>query len=348
MGTRSSPWPDLQPELLGLVFKRYPSLADRVRVRAVCRTWRGNARLEPLPPPLPWVALFDGTFLSIPSGEIHRMPVPSGASCHGSVDNWLFLVHNNGRCSLMNPFSKAKLQLPDLTTIWRHEMRTVKYRYAYSRNSFLYKLAVPSSVSLTPDSFFAAFTTDSFFHGTISIFQPPIATDTVSNKDIKSIVDIVFFDGKLYALNVYANLFVLEIGEGHKGMPKISVYHMDVAILFPLTDEHLVRARTVWFDVFEADLTADSCRKWKIVNTLGGQALFVGRCSKSLPAAEPHVEDCIYFISDYLKTEPHVDPLCDSGVFNMRNGKITPLLPETVVVQTQGGRRGRRTCFFPF
>jgi hypothetical protein len=57
------------------------------------------------------VALFDGTFLSIPSGEIHRMPVPSGASCHGSVDNWLFLVHNNGRCSLMNPFSKAKLQL---------------------------------------------------------------------------------------------------------------------------------------------------------------------------------------------------------------------------------------------
>ena len=180
MGTRSSPWPDLQPELLGLVFKRYPSLADRVRVRAVCRTWRGNARLEPLPPPLPGVALFDGTFLSIPSGEIHRIPVPSGASCHGSVDNWLFLMHNNGRCSLMNPFSKVKLQLPDLTTIWRHEMRTVRYRYAYSRNSFLYKLAVPSSVTLTPDSLFAVFTTDSYFHGTISIFQPPQLPPTQS------------------------------------------------------------------------------------------------------------------------------------------------------------------------
>ena len=73
MGTLSSPWPDLQPELLGLVLKRLPSFADRVQLRAVCRTWRCNARLELLPPPLPWVALFDGTFLSIPSGEIHRV-----------------------------------------------------------------------------------------------------------------------------------------------------------------------------------------------------------------------------------------------------------------------------------
>ncbi|CAD6340256.1 unnamed protein product [Miscanthus lutarioriparius] len=261
----------------------------------------------------------------------------------------------------------------------------MRYRYAYSRNSFLYKLAVPSSVTLTPDSLFAVFTTDSYFHGTISICQPPIATDTVSNKDIESIVDIVFFDGKLYALNMYANLFVSEIGEGHKGKPKISatrcivdsieasrrctyderctyvnfnylvesdgkLLHVrrDVTILVPITDEHVVRARTVWFDVFEADLTADSCRKWKTVKTLGGQALFVGRCSKSFPATDCWVqEDCIYFISDYLKSEPRVDPLCDSGVFNMRNGKITPLLPEAVVVQTQGDRRGRQTWFFP-
>jgi hypothetical protein len=198
----------------------------------------------------------------------------------------------------------------------------------------------------------------------------------------------VYFDGKLYALNMYENLFVLEIGESHKGKPKISatrcivdsieasrrcnpttyddrctyvnfnyliesdgkLLHVrrDVAILVPLTYEHVAHARTVWFHVFEADLTADSCRKWKIVDTLGGQALFVGRCSKSLPAADCGVqEDCIYFISDNHKSEPHVDPLYDSGVFNMRNGKITPLLPETVVVQTQGGRRGRQTWFFP-
>ncbi|XP_025813362.1 uncharacterized protein LOC112890725 [Panicum hallii] len=73
-------WSDLPPELLGLVLKRLPSLADRVRLRAVCH---------------PWLALLDGTFLSIPDGEIIEMPVPDDACCCGSVDNWLFLVHSD-------------------------------------------------------------------------------------------------------------------------------------------------------------------------------------------------------------------------------------------------------------
>jgi hypothetical protein len=154
--------------VLGTVL-RYLGRRESGVVLGLPKTRLGPPLLEPLPPPLPWVALFDGTFLSIPSGEIHRMPVPCDASFHGSVDNWLFLVHNSGRCSLMNPFSMAKLQLPNLTTIWRHEMREVRYSDAYSGNSLLYKLVVPSSVSLTPDSLFAAFTTDSFFHGTISV-----------------------------------------------------------------------------------------------------------------------------------------------------------------------------------
>ena len=58
-------WSDLPPELLGLVLRRLPSLADRVRLRAVCHPWRSNARLQSLPSPLPWLTLLDGTFLSI-------------------------------------------------------------------------------------------------------------------------------------------------------------------------------------------------------------------------------------------------------------------------------------------
>uniref|UniRef100_A0A8R7V0Q4 F-box domain-containing protein n=1 Tax=Triticum urartu TaxID=4572 RepID=A0A8R7V0Q4_TRIUA len=73
------PWLDLPPELLGLVLKRLPSLADRVRLRIVCHPWRSNSLLQPLPLPFPWLTLPDGTFLSIPGGEVHRMPVPDGA-----------------------------------------------------------------------------------------------------------------------------------------------------------------------------------------------------------------------------------------------------------------------------
>ncbi|CAL5051051.1 unnamed protein product [Urochloa decumbens] len=56
----SSSWSDLPPDLLGLVLRRLHSLADRVRVNAVCRPWRSAARLQepPLPPPMPWISLW--------------------------------------------------------------------------------------------------------------------------------------------------------------------------------------------------------------------------------------------------------------------------------------------------
>ncbi|CAN6164961.1 unnamed protein product [Urochloa humidicola] len=92
-----SSWSDFQPELLGLVVRRLPSLADRVRLRAVCRAWRHHSRQESLPPPLPWLTVTDGTFFIIPDGETHRMPVPDDAHrCHCNIGNWLFLEHVGG------------------------------------------------------------------------------------------------------------------------------------------------------------------------------------------------------------------------------------------------------------
>jgi hypothetical protein len=105
---------------------------------------------------------------------------------------------------------------------------------------------------------------------------------------------------------------------------------------------------TLSFEVFEVDLTTNSRHKWTRVNTLGDQALFVGIHSKSLPASRCGAqEDCIYFVSDYGHKDLAMDPLRDCGVFNMRNGIITPLLPDTMVVRPQVCR-GRPTWFFPY
>uniref|UniRef100_A0A0E0L7V6 F-box domain-containing protein n=1 Tax=Oryza punctata TaxID=4537 RepID=A0A0E0L7V6_ORYPU len=60
----SSGWPDLPPDLLGVVLRRLHSHTDRVRVAAVCRPWRFGARLQlPLPPPMPWVVLGESTYI---------------------------------------------------------------------------------------------------------------------------------------------------------------------------------------------------------------------------------------------------------------------------------------------
>lgn len=76
--------------------------------------------------------------------------------------------------------------------------------------------------------------------------------------------------------------------------------------------------------------------------------LFVGIHSKSLPVSRCGAqEDCIYFVSDYGHKDLAMDPLRDCGVFNMRNGIITPLLPDTMVVRPQVCR-GRPTWFFPY
>ena len=350
--TQPSSWSDLQPELLGLVLGRLPSLADRVRLRAVCQTWRCNARLQPLPPPLPWLALLDGTFLSIPGGEIHRMPIPDDARYHGSIDNWLLLIQNDGRFSLVNPFSKTMLQLPKLATIW------YQLRNADTGNPFFYKLVTPSSLDLSPDSLVAALIMDKHSNITLGICQPPVPNNTLRKYDDEHACDVVFFNGKLYAF-ISRKLFLVEIAGNHKCKPKISSmrcvidtiklsdiaqrsrsstesycfelrYYLvesggrlllvvrQVGVPFPLPEHSLGehKRRTIWFNVFEADLTANSCHKWRRVSSLAGQALFVGTYSKSLPATEcgSAQEDCIYFTCDYAWEYPDPDPLRDSVV----------------------------------
>ena len=107
--------------------------------------------------------------------------------------------------------------------------------------------------------------------------------------------------------------------------------------------------RTVAFEVFEADLSTNP-GQWRQINKLGGQALFVGKhCSKSFTSEEYNgvQADCIYFMCDYLQAIYAVDPLCDSGVYNMRNGMITPLLSQTAAVPQHHDGNWRPTWIFP-
>uniref|UniRef100_A0A0E0A511 KIB1-4 beta-propeller domain-containing protein n=1 Tax=Oryza glumipatula TaxID=40148 RepID=A0A0E0A511_9ORYZ len=384
--TQSSSWADLQMDILGLVLRRLPSLADRVRLRAVCRPWCSNAQLLTLPPPFPWLNLLDGTFLSISDGEIHRMPLPDDASCYGSIDNWLFLTDSDDGCSLMNPFSKATLQLPKLACIWHHERGN-----AYNACTRLfYKLAVPLPLDLSSDSLVAVLINDPLRHSVVCIVHRSIATDSFRFHDRpfkNNFYDIAFCGGKLYALSC-GKLFTVEMSEVHIEKPKVP--HVEcivedfpieshsqpcpenhicvtwpylvesggrllnvirlVGVPFPPEDDDDIfkDSLTFSFEVYEADLNTGS-RMWRRVESLGDQALFVGRhCSKSLSAAEyvGAQEDCIYFMcDDYFRSDE--DPLCDAGIYNMRSGVITPLLQENTAPRLHPTGEGHPTWFFP-
>ncbi|RLN03346.1 hypothetical protein C2845_PM13G10460 [Panicum miliaceum] len=114
--------------------------------------------------------------------------------------------------------------------------------------------------------------------------------------------------------------------------------------------------RTFRFEVFEANL-ATIPGQWVKAESLDGQAIFLGlQCSKSVLASQfagGVREDCIYFMHRIFD-QPYrqnnlghpMDPLADSGVYNMRNGEVTPLLRDAVMADLQR-KRQFLTWFFP-
>jgi hypothetical protein len=117
-----------------------------------------------------------------------------------------------------------------------------------------------------------------------------------------------------------------------------------------------IKKRTRRFQVFEAADLSGGRGRWMKVDTLMGHALFVSEgCSESLPAmgqcGDVGIrEDCIYFINEadtFTSINPKIleNPMLDSGVYNMRERTVIPLLKTATAQQVTV--RGLRLGFFP-
>uniref|UniRef100_A0A0E0A514 F-box domain-containing protein n=1 Tax=Oryza glumipatula TaxID=40148 RepID=A0A0E0A514_9ORYZ len=358
------PWPDLPSELLGLVLLRLPSHADRVRLRAVCRPWRSSARVELdlLPPPLPWLLLRGGAFITLPDGAAHRLPAVPGDATHlASTGSGLLIVHGDGMLSLMNPSSLATTPLAALAAVLP---KYIRYKYLAADRQRLVPLINKAVVS---DNFTALLIGNRTWKVIVTIgFSPPLAHFP------SSIVDIASFQGKLYYLTSdvrkrQEELYIFGVDNAKQiGIRCISSTLKDIgeeSWFDPcsteryVTEQYLVASndrllmvrrwinlppiypsdsgivkRTRRFEVFEAADLSSGCGRWIKVDTLMGHALFVSKgCSKSLSAGAE--EDCIYFMHEDIKNGKPEDPFLDSGVYNMRDGTVAPLLTETVVAE---------------
>nr|TKW20246.1 hypothetical protein SEVIR_4G073300v2 [Setaria viridis] len=141
----SSAWSDLPSDLLGLVLPRLHSLADRVRVGAVCRPWRSGARQHhpKLPPPMPWVALGDNAYLDVVNDAVRKLnlQVPWNASC-GSADHLIFLTRASGWCFLAEPFTVAVLPVADLAMFIMEQTREEIFSLSYSLSLRVHKVVL--------------------------------------------------------------------------------------------------------------------------------------------------------------------------------------------------------------
>ncbi|KAJ1269421.1 hypothetical protein BS78_07G210400 [Paspalum vaginatum] len=210
----SPPWSDLPPELLSLVFLRLPTRADRAFFPAVCRTWCSAARQSCLPPPspVPWIVLPSaGTVTSMPPGETFRFPDGNGARYHTSCGEWLVLSpRNDDSCFLMNPFTRATMPLPRLSSYSYYEhpvelgdgmdpdIDSEETWRLHNKDSEIYVL----SLVVCSTRLIAAIVSVQFgYRAAIALCRPGAAAWSVSAHDeCRELSHMVFFHGKLYAL----------------------------------------------------------------------------------------------------------------------------------------------------
>uniref|UniRef100_A0A0E0FDV1 DUF295 domain-containing protein n=1 Tax=Oryza meridionalis TaxID=40149 RepID=A0A0E0FDV1_9ORYZ len=246
-----SPWQsELCNDLLGLVLQRLPSHADRVRLRAVCRSWRAAAAAAGAPPPMPWLALRDGGLIDFDGNPVRcpRHILRDGVVSFHPVGggNLVFLEHDDGCFSLMNPLSAASgdrddplLPLPELAAAVRRavdscETRTVAVAAYTPKPSYstVIMSSSPSPVvdssSSPPDTLVAALilnrcavaiSTCKRHDGDDASFSFMDERSRIRLVSLRAtaICAIAFLHGKLYAITSKEGLHVLDLDNGGGG-----------------------------------------------------------------------------------------------------------------------------------
>ncbi|CAL5083022.1 unnamed protein product [Urochloa decumbens] len=229
-------WSDIPRDLAGLVLQLLPAYADRARFASVCPQWRAAARQLALPPPLPLLALPDGTFYSLPYGKPFRFP---GFGCVGfkgaACGSWLVFPRDDG-CYLVDPFAQATLALPPLSRIrLRPPNAVAKYadyeddtRLPFPYSTWMHikdqeEIPTLNKLILCSPNLVAAFIGNGRT-SQILMCQPGASSWSVRAYDeCKKFEDMAFYQGKLYALDFDENLLIVNISQDPStGDPQVS------------------------------------------------------------------------------------------------------------------------------
>ncbi|TVU03083.1 hypothetical protein EJB05_51411 [Eragrostis curvula] len=247
----ASPWAGLHPDILGIVLRCLPCLADRASVRSVCRHWRSGGRIHVLPPPLPLLVSPMFKFASLSSRGSLRIlrcvPMPEEVGADrvrfvGSFDGWLvgvapskdriaFCSDADEECFLLNAFSHAVVRLPRSHTLRFdfscYSLKILPVINGLRQLHFRVNDPVMSLhqviLSASPESGSKYVVAASFYNRAdqkIALWQPGMMSWNVCvGFDIQGSVDLAFYQGKLYVLQrPFALLYVFELEEDDRGV----------------------------------------------------------------------------------------------------------------------------------
>ncbi|KAK3135994.1 hypothetical protein QOZ80_5BG0426360 [Eleusine coracana subsp. coracana] len=230
----SPPWSDLQPELVGLVFLRLPTRADRGRFPAICRQWRYTVQQGhlPLPSPLPWLVLPDGSVFRVPHGETFHLP--EGTRYHNSCGEWLIMSRDDDSCFLLNAFTKVTMPLPSLSSYcpFDEPVETVNVRNIGRESHGTWMdlkdkdyISVNALVVCSTQLIAALVAVGAGNLGTVALCRPGAAAWSVNaHEQCRWLSGMVFFQGKLYAIDAGTeDLLAIDIVDEHdNATPRVS------------------------------------------------------------------------------------------------------------------------------
>ncbi|XP_044377805.1 F-box protein At2g17036-like [Triticum aestivum] len=324
-------WSSIPTELAGVVLRRLPCHADRVRFAAVCKQWRASARQSSPPLHYPWLALPDRTFYSLPGSAFQPLPLHLDRhrqlpQAQSSCGEWLVFERFDGAYTLVSPFSMSTtILLPGLSDTYAPNVPLLVAN----------DQPVPDMLKLVvcSDNLVAAIVNDNealTYRSKLALCRPGASSWWSSTPDeLRHLQDIVSCGGKLYALDKFNGLFSVSIGTGRRtgdptvsrvehlmGSPRGVLKHSSQYLLESSGTLLLVCREDVMFEgcssgsmsalmdglelelelefeVLKADLKRS---RWTDVRSVGDdRVLFVGPwCSRAVHVSGACEQDCLY------------------------------------------------------
>ncbi|CAL4910021.1 unnamed protein product [Urochloa decumbens] len=326
MAKKTGPsWSDIPLDLAGRILRRLPAHIDRLRFSAVCPQWRAATRRHPVHPPLPLLLLPDAT-----------------------------RVYEDA-CFLKDPFSNATVTLPALS---RRRVQHVGGEFLGEATEELDKCRI---ILCLPHLIAAVFNFTCVY--AVAVCRPGANSWWSVRVDrwAPLPLDIVYHQGKLYALSDMDALFAVDIStdhstsdpwvsqiqqvNGHLPKPVSRGFDMEESYLVESCGALLVvrRSRRICirskpgqgdiigpaaeqdrFEVFEANFGQS---RWDKVTTLGDErVLFLRRrCCRSVCVSHDEVPgDCIFFLDNEYGAYTFGEGVSSScSVYSMRDGKVS-------------------------
>ncbi|KAF0894818.1 hypothetical protein E2562_003702 [Oryza meyeriana var. granulata] len=255
------PWKHIPADMLGLVLRLMPCVADRTRMRSVCRSWRDAAAIQRPPPPLPMLMFtrFFASFASFSSfspttviTEFSRIPLHKDVTISwvGSSDEWLAGTRPSrerekadGHCFLVNAFSRETIHLPQPCAFHFFDYFSKTLPIVNTSRSIDINIHAPEYpmrfrkvvLSASPDSGSMCIVA-AISHHTLALWHPGMTSWCVCRSFIDVTVDIAFYQGRIYMVSTYSpNILSILFFELEEVDGRVMVSYVEQCVTKPLT-----------------------------------------------------------------------------------------------------------------